>query len=233
MAGSLRAGMRGSSYGSALASVVIALALVGCGSAASHSTTTANCPPGQVPVGQTRACAPSSASSSITTTPQPAATAQSSESASPLALGQSADFAGDEIIGSGAGEQASLTVQRVIDPFPNPIVLGTPGSPPAGQRYVGVELTIQSTGTAPYSDSPGMEMSLISKSTNGPVGEVGPGVTGAGQCATDLSEGVNIAPGQTERGCVVFQVPSDQQISAVQYQTQDGEGGNLATWNVP
>ena len=124
-----------------------------------------------------------------------------------------------------------MIVQRVIDPFPNPIVLGTPGAAPAGQRYVGVELTVLSTGTAPYSDSPGTEMSLVSKSTNGPVGEVGPGVTGAGQCATDLSEGVNIASGQTERGCVVFQVPSDEQISLVQYQTQGGASGNLATWN--
>jgi hypothetical protein len=123
-----------------------------------------------------------------------------------------------------------VTVQSVIDPFTSAIVLGTPGSPPAGQRFVAVKLSIRSTGTEPYSDSPGMEMSLISKSTNGPVGQAAPGTTGPGECATDLSESVNIAPGQTESGCVVFQVPNGQQISAVQYETQGGEGGNLATW---
>jgi hypothetical protein len=74
-------------------------------------------------------------------------------------------------------------------------------------RYVEVKLSLSSTGTAPYSDSPGMELSLISKSTNGPVGQNMPGTTGPGQCATDLSTSVNIPPGQTVRGCLFFQVP--------------------------
>lgn len=192
--------------------VSMVLAVAACGGASSHSASTTKCPAGQVPVGVAGACAPPSTAPAQTQPAAPAAqpttTSQASGSASPLALGQSADFAGNQIIGSGAGEGATVTVQRVIDPFPNPIVLGTPGSPPAGQRFVGVELTIQNTGTAPYSDSPGTEMSLISKSTNGPVGQAGP-VTGAGQCATDLSASVNIPPGRPSEDASCFKCPPD------------------------
>ena len=153
----------------------------------------------------------------------------------PLSLGQSATFVGGQIVGEGAGEQVSVTVQRVIDPVTSGIVtLGVAAPPPpAGVRYLEVELRLQSTGTAPYSDSPGMETSLISKSTNGSVGQNMPGTTGPGQCATDLSTGVNIAPGQTESGCLFFQVPVDQQIGSVQYQTQGGGAGYQATWTLP
>ena len=228
---------------SAVMCVSVATVLAGCGGSGansstgsgSNSSTATNCPPGQVPVGVAGACAPPSTDTSASSTTQPPTSSQASGSTSPLTLGQSADFAGDAIIGSGAGEKVSVTVQRVIDPITSGVIsLGVSAPPPpVGQRRVVVELSIQSTGTSAYSDSPGQELSLISKSTNGPVGQATPGTTGPGQCATDLSVGVNIAAGQTERGCVFFQVPSDQQISAVQYQTQGGEGGNLATWTVP
>ncbi len=221
--------------GIAAFAVVAAVGLGGCGGSGSRSTTTTNCPPGQVPVGSVGACAPPATSTPSSVPTQTTAASQSSGNTSPLRLGQSADFVGNGIVGSGAGEQASVTVQRVIDPATNGIIsLGTAAPPPpAGQRYVGIKLSIQSTGTIPYSDSPGNELSLISKSTGGPVGQAMPGTTGPGQCATDLSTSVNIAPGQTERGCVFFQVPAGQQLSAVQYQTQGGGPGYQATWNVP
>jgi hypothetical protein len=184
--------------------------------------------------------AANSSSSSLPTASAPPATSgtpsteTTASSAAPLSLGQSASFVGGEIVGSGAGEQVSVTVQRVIDPATSGIVrLGSAAPPaPAGMRYVEVKLSLLSTGTAPYSDSPGMELSLISKSTNGPVGQNIPGTTGPGQCATDLSTSVNIPPGQTESGCLFFQAPVDQQIGAVQYQTQGGGPGYQATWTV-
>ena len=157
----------------------------------------------------------------------------STSSNSTVSVGQSAQFAGGGIVGEGAGEEVSVTVQRVVDPATKGVIeLGTPAqAPPAGMRRVAVKLSLVSLGTAPYSDSPGQELSLISKGTGGPVGQATPGTTGPGQCATDLSTSVNIAPSsETERGCVFFQVPSDQQISAVQYQTQGG--GYVATWTV-
>lgn len=219
-----------------------AVALAGCGSSSgssaaastnspssssSLSTTTTNCPAGQVPVGDAGACAPA-------TTESTESTATTNNSQGPLSLGQAAQFAGGVIIGQGADEMASVTVQHVIDPADRGVIsLGIAAPPaPSGQRRVAIELSVQNIGSGSWSESPGDLLSLISKSTNGPVGQALPGTTGPGQCATDLSQAANIAPGQTEKGCVFFQVPTDQQIRAVQFETQDGEGGNLATWNV-
>ena len=193
--------------------IIGVIGLAACGGSSTHSATATT---------DTSASAPAQSTTS----------SQTSASNSTLSLGQSAQFAGGEIVGEGAGEEVSVTVQRVIDPATKGVIeLGTPAQPPpAGMRRVAVKLSLVSIGTAPYSDSPGQELSLISKSTGGPVGQATPGTTGPGQCATDLSTSVNIASGETERGCVFFQVPSDQQISAVQYQTQGG--GYVATWTV-
>lgn len=213
---------------SALAGVLI-VALAGCGGGSTKAV-----------VGTVGASTSWSATLDLNPSTTPAASASSQPSAtstntSSLALGMSATFAGGEVVGSGSGSQVSVTVQRVIGPVTHGLIML--GSiylpPPAGQHYVAVELRLQSTGTSPYSDSPELEMALISKNTGGPVGHVIPGTTGPGQCATDLSSSVNIAPGQIERGCVFFQVPDDQQLGAVQYETQGGDGGNLATWSIP
>ena len=164
---------------------------------------------------------------------QPSTAISASKRGASLRLGQSASFAGDQILGSGKGMQVSVTVQRVIDPLTGRIeYLGerAPGMP-RGQQRIAVAMTFKSTGTANYDDSPEEELSLIAPDSRGPVGKVLlPGTTGQGQCAADLASSVDVAPGSTDRGCVFFQVPTGQKISAVRYQTQAGH--YLATWSV-
>lgn len=206
---------------SAVAALIAVAATAGCGGETKTVTETA-----------AASVATSSSSASVPPPTTTTSSATNSTTSGPLQLGQSATFAGDQIIGSGAGEQVAVTVVKFVDPATQGIIsLGVAAPPaPPGQRYVEVELKLDSEGTAAYSDSPGDELSLMSRSTGGPVGQAMPETTGPGQCATDLSTSVNIAPGQTERGCVYFQVPAGQKIDAVQYQTQGGD--YQATWNV-
>lgn len=127
-----------------------------------------------------------------------------------------------------------MTVQRVLDQRKADLrYLGerraVPALPP-GQRRIAVELTLRSTGTAAYDDSPEDELSVTGARSGDPIGKVLPGITGRGQCAQDLSTSVDIPPGHIEPGCVFFQVPAGQRISAVRYQTQGGH--YLGIWTV-
>jgi hypothetical protein len=166
----------------------------------------------------------------VSTPGQPSTVAGTSGHGASLRLGQSASFAGNQILGSGKGEQVSVTVQSVVGSETNGIrYLGRATSaPPRGQRRIAVELTFKSTGKAAYNDSPEQELSLIGAGSSAV--KVLPGTTGRGQCASDLSVGVVIPPGTIDRGCVFYLVPSDSRISAVRYETQAGH--YRATWAV-
>jgi hypothetical protein len=168
----------------------------------------------------------------VSTPGQPSTAAGTQGRGASLRLGQSASFAGNQIVGSGKGEQVSVTVQAVNDSETNGIrYLGQRASaPPRGHRRIAVELTFKSTGTAAYNDSPEEELSLIGAGSGSSAVKVLAGTTGRGQCASDVSLGVDIPPGYIERGCVFFQVPNDSRISAVRYQTQAGH--YRATWAV-
>jgi hypothetical protein len=169
----------------------------------------------------------------VSSTPgQPSTVKGTSGRGASLRIGQSASFAGDQIVGSGKGEQVSVTVQRVVDQSATGVRYLGQRAPalPRGQRRVAVELTFRSTGKAAYDDSPEDELSLIGTDSGRPVGMVLPGITGRGQCQSDVSTSVDVPPRGIDPGCVFFQVPSDQKISAVRYQTQGGH--YLATWAV-
>lgn len=163
---------------------------------------------------------------------QPSTVIGTSGRGASLRIGQSASFAGDQIVGSGKGEQISVTVQRVVNQGAKGVrYLGAPApAVPRGQRRIAVELTFRSTGTAAYNDSPENELSVLGPGSRGPVGKVLVGFTGPGQCVDDLSASVDIPPGRIAPGCVFFQVPSDQKVIGVRYQTQGGH--YLATWAV-
>jgi hypothetical protein len=168
----------------------------------------------------------------VSTPGEPSTAAGASGRGASLRLGRSASFAGDQIVGSGKGEQVSVTVQSVVGSETRGIrYLGQKApAPPRGQRWIAVELTFKSTGTAAYNDSPEEELSLIGAGSRSSAFKVLPGTTGRGQCASDLSVGVDIPPGYIDRGCVFYQVPSASRISAVRYETQAGR--YRATWAV-
>ena len=210
-----------------LLAAVAMLTLSGCGGAT--KTVTETSPPtssASASAGPTTVTSQNGVSTAATS-------AANSSPGAPLALGESASFVGEEIIGGGPNPppQVSVTVRAVIDPLSDASFAGISAPQPAGQRYVAVQLKIQNTSGVAYSDSPSGELSLMSASTGGPVGDAAPGVTGPGQCVTDMST-VTVQPGATEHGCVIFEVPNGQQLASVQYETQGGAGGNLAAWKL-
>ena len=147
-------------------------------------------------------------------------------------LGTSIPFSGDAAPGVHPDPRELVTVVRVIEPAAVARSAGGRLRAKAGFGYLSVELSIHDLGPTAYRGNPGQETSLISENTGGHFGRRLGGVAGPGLCATNLMRAIALAAGQTVRGCLFFEVPVTQRVSAVQYQTQGGIGENIATWAV-
>jgi len=151
----------------------------------------------------------------------PAATAVSvkpSAAVKPAGLGDSITVAGFN------GEKLTVTLVKV---FPDAKGADEFTSPDAGKHFYAVQLRITNAGAAAYSDSP--DNSAVLKDASGQ------------QFQTDLSSvtagqsfgSVNIAPGDSVLGVVVFQVPTGDKPVKVQFTPDSGMGNHTAQWNLP
>jgi hypothetical protein len=133
---------------------------------------------------------------------------------------------GDTIVlnGMDQGEQIAATVVRVRDP-------GQPASdvdqPQSGQRLVGVQVRLVNTGTTTYSDSPDNGAILVDKSGQSFPADVSSITAGASFPGT-----VNISPGGTRLGYIVFTVPQSSAIDTFQFTLDSGFAGQTGEWSV-
>jgi hypothetical protein len=160
----------------------------------------------------------------ISTTPadtQPAATGAAAASAAPA----KAAGLGDTVAIEGFnGEHIALTLVKVVtdakgaDEFT---------SPSAGKHFFAVQVRIVNTSkSVVYSDSP----------DNGMVAKDGAGQ----QFQTDVASitagpgfgSVKLAPGDTALGYEVFQVPTGDKVTKVQYTIDSGMGSGTAQWSL-
>lgn len=148
-----------------------------------------------------------------------AAPASSSSAAKKAGIGDAIDLKGVK-----AGNVLEVTLTKLVDP-------STPtadfNKPDAGKRYVAAQLKITNKGQNVYSEDP----QILVKAKDG-IGQVyginfGSDTT-AGQ---SLDSSLNLAPGDSTLGYAVFQVPTDQKITKVQY-TLTPIGGSVAQWTI-
>ena len=146
-----------------------------------------------------------------------------------VALHASLPFSGGAAPGAAPESREFVAVDGVFDPITMAL---SNLRPPAGTRLLAVRLTIEDIGGSTYRDDPGHEVSLVSESTGGYVGKPVAYTGRPRGCPRSLLKPIKLSAGHSVTGCVVFQVPVSQHITAVQYQTEGGAGGNRATWAV-
>jgi hypothetical protein len=132
---------------------------------------------------------------------------------------------GDMLSVSGQdGERLDVTVDQVMDP----LTVGPDDQADAGQRYVGVQITMKNSGSVPYSDSPSNGATLLSSSGEQATGEI---VSG-GPCGNDFQSSVKIAPGDSEQGCIPFELPDGQTAGTFQFTPDSGFANQTAQWSL-
>ena len=158
---------------------------------------------------------PGSTSSTVNTSGSSTTASSSSKPASAAHVGATISLPGEQI-----------TVVKVIDPAQGTDQFTTPD---AGKRFVGAELTINNTGKAALSDDANSTVSLVGSDNQDYTADFS-AISG---CTNFNSGQYTISSGQSETGCVTFQIPDGVTVAKVQFTDQAGMGNNTAQWLVP
>ncbi|MFF4578624.1 hypothetical protein ACFY15_09525 [Streptomyces sp. NPDC001373] len=140
-----------------------------------------------------------------------------------LLLGAGPDGSGETVPldGDRPGKHLDVTLTRVVDP-------AGPAPAPGADRLVAVGLRLENTGTVPYEDSPAPAAHLL-----GTDGERFTGLSGETDAGPALPDTVTLDPGRSASGYVVFRVPQEADLAAVQFALDAGLGDDVAQWSLP
>lgn len=155
-------------------------------------------------------------------------TTQSSAPASPAAHKASDN---ELSIGGSAtltGETSGESVKATLVAYKESIPAGEDESPQAGMRYVGIILKLTNTGTVPYSDSPSNGATILT--TTGRQGNEA--IVTSGECSEGFSSSVKIAPGESEEGCIPFELAEGATAAKIQWTPSSGFGEETAEWSL-
>lgn len=188
----------------------------------------------------TTACESTPGSSVSTQAKQTAATgaaAAPAESAKPGDSGKPADpgaakapaaaKVGDTIALKSSLEKsntADVTVLKVVDPAKSS---NEYLQPEEGKRYVSVQFQIKPTGSAAYGEAPWSGAKVVD--TQGQ--SFGPSLaeTTAGPA---FPTPTNIAPGDTGKGFVTFEIPKDVKLDKIQFALDNGFANQVGQWKI-
>jgi Domain of unknown function (DUF4352) len=123
-----------------------------------------------------------------------------------------------------AGESMAVTVDQVMDP----LQVGSYDQPDSGQRFVGIQITLKDVGSVAYSDSPSNGSTLLSNTNEQAMGQI---VSG-GPCGNDFASSANIAPGNTQQGCIPFEMPVGQTPATFQFTLNSGFANQTGQWSL-
>lgn len=157
----------------------------------------------------------------IVTLAQPAAASSttSSHGHSELTLGGAATLAGER-----SGESLEVTLLS----YKPTITVGEYDTPESGMKYVGVVLKIKNVGTVPYSDSPSNGATILTAS--GHQGKTA--IIASGECSEGFASGVKIAAGESQEGCIPFELPQEDAAAKFQWTPASGFGEETGEWSI-
>jgi hypothetical protein len=113
-----------------------------------------------------------------------------------------------------------VTVNRVFDVGPT-----ESDTPSSGKRYVGVSVSMTNVGSANYDDSPSNGMKLIMHNDTQADSTI---LTDQSACSAPGS--VTLAPNETRRFCVPFEIPDATRTKQVQIGLDSGFADEKAAW---
>jgi hypothetical protein len=174
------------------------------------------------------ACSPDS---TVTTSPKQTAAAPAtggggSKPAGDAAKAPATAKVGDTIALKGMEKTntADVTAVQVVDNAES----GDEYLKPAdGKRYVAVQFQIKATGSAAYSDTPLGSAKVVD--TQGQ--SYGPTFTDT-TAGPSFQTPTNIAPGETGKGFVTFEVPKDAKLAKVQFGLDGGFADQTGQWTI-
>ncbi len=137
----------------------------------------------------------------------------------PLTIGDAATLAGEK-----SGERLEATLMA----YKEALSVGEYDKPDSGMKYVGVILKLRNVGTAPYSDSPSNGATILTAS--GQHGKTT--IIGSGECSEDFDSSVKIAPGESQEGCIPFELPEEDAAARFQWTPASGFGEETAEWTI-
>lgn len=165
-----------------------------------------------------------SAESTVSTTAETGAAKPSATAAASSAAAKPAAV-GDTIAVSGFnGEKLNVALVKV---FPDAKGADEFTNPDAGKSFYAVQLRITDAGKSAYSDSPDNSVTL--KDASGQQFQPDLADVTAGQ---SFAGSVNIAPGDSVLGVVVFQVPNGDKPVKLQFTPDSGMADSTAQWNL-
>lgn len=163
------------------------------------------------------ACGPDSA----TVVSSPAEQGSASAQAPAKAVAHLGDVV--SINGIEKGSKADVTVLQVAD---NAAADNDFDTPKQGNKYFAVQFRIADTGTGAYSDAPSNGAKVVDAQGQAFDAAIVTGIT-AGPLFPTM---INIAPGDTSQGFIVFEVPAATVVSKVQFGLNSGMGTQTAQW---
>lgn len=158
----------------------------------------------------------------VTTTSPAEGTATTEEGATTAAPPEALDVGEGKVLTGIDNEQVKFTPLTYIDPL-------TPGQydqPEAGQRLVAITWEMTNVGKKTYDSSPGNGALLILEDST----QVDHVITGSSTTECDYSSELNLAPGESRRGCIPFQVGESAKIKELQYALNSGYADVKGVW---
>lgn len=144
--------------------------------------------------------------------------------------------------GENAGQQASfgdaltlqgfsgrLQMQVIPTRLLDPLEVGQLDKPlNKNARFVGVEVEMENVGEKTYSDSPQNGATVVTADSQ----QGDPTIVLEGPCSGGFSSNATIAPGDTLKGCIPFEVPGDAPVEKFQLSLESGFGPESGEWTV-
>jgi hypothetical protein len=97
-------------------------------------------------------------------------------------------------------------------------------TPDAGTRFVAVEMTVDNIGSETIDDDANLDVSVVGTDSQGYTADF----DSVSECTNFDSGEFTLTPGQSEIGCVVFQLPTDVNVETIGF--NDSAPGGIASW---
>ncbi|HLY51030.1 MAG TPA: DUF4352 domain-containing protein [Solirubrobacteraceae bacterium] len=156
----------------------------------------------------------------VTTSSQSAAATQTQA----LTASQTAKVGDTLTLTGNGGESMAVTVDQVMDP----LQVGPYDQADQGQRFVGIQITLKNVGSVAYSDAPENGATLLSNTREQAQSQI---VSG-GPCGNEFASSANIAPGDTQQGCIPFEMPVGQTPASFQFTLNSGFANQTGQWSL-
>lgn len=127
-----------------------------------------------------------------------------------------------------AGERSGESLEVTLLSYKPTITVGEYDTPDSGMKYVGIVLKIKNVGTVPYSDSPSNGATILTAS--GHQGKTA--IIASGECSEGFASGVKIAGGESQEGCIPFELPQEDAAAKFQWTPASGFGEETGEWSI-